>query len=586
MSKSKKQNAVMGKLTRKQVIGRIMSIVKLLPETVQNLPGKFRERSYWEKIFAKGEDAKHMLEVLQELPAFTYMAPKKPSKEAWIKVFEKHMGLRQIPGMLRQISNHMSFMPVKRKKIRYWRDAFGKEEVVQRIRPVEFGEYIPNPHRGTTTFQRFQGEAVYPSFITADTFGPLTFPPKGKIRDNIKFIPRTTLTYCRWPWAWLEPEKRKFRWDIIDNTLKAARAAGQTAQLRFQPYTEGVRPALPSEKPETRVNLPEWYWEKGAAQIGREPDHNDPLYLKHFGDFIRAFGKRYDGHPDLESIDVAYGGPWGEGGGNCSYKTASKLVDIYLKSFKKTQLVFMISTKGLHYASKVTAKTKRHIGFRADCIGDLREGNSPDVPAHLSWNHTFDAYPKDIEEGGVRDAWKTAPVTMETCGNVATWVMSGFDFDLIMREGYRYHTSVFMPKNVFYPEKIMEKMIEFDKKIGYRYVLRQILLPLEAKGGAGFKIETFLDNVGVAPIYRQYKMALRFSQGKKIKIVKLKKDIRTWMPGHTWFKESIIFPKGFKKGEVKAALGIVDDKDIPRVWFAIKGKTDKGWHPLASVDVV
>jgi len=35
MSKSKKQNAVMGKLTRKQVIGRIMSIVKLLPETVR-----------------------------------------------------------------------------------------------------------------------------------------------------------------------------------------------------------------------------------------------------------------------------------------------------------------------------------------------------------------------------------------------------------------------------------------------------------------------------------------------------------------------------------------------------------------------
>jgi hypothetical protein len=28
---------------------------------------------------------------------------------------------------------------------------------------------------------------------------------------------------------------------------------------------------------------------------------------------IRALGRRYDGHPDLESVDLAIVGAWGEG---------------------------------------------------------------------------------------------------------------------------------------------------------------------------------------------------------------------------------------------------------------------------------
>jgi hypothetical protein len=173
---------------------------------------------------------------------------------------------------------------------------------------------------------------------------------------------------------------------------------------------------------------------------------------------------------------------------------------------------------------------------------------------------------------------------METCGNVGTWVCEGYDLDKIMYEGYRYHTSVFMPKNVFYPEKAMAKMLEFDKKIGYRYALRQLLIPIEAKGGQKFHAQIYIDNVGCAPIYRPYKLALHFSQGKKVKVVIFKEDIRKWLPGNHWFQEDIIFPRGFSQGEVKVGMAIVNDKDEPCVWFAIKGKLDKGWHELTSVD--
>ncbi|MEI7904943.1 MAG: DUF4832 domain-containing protein, partial [Candidatus Firestonebacteria bacterium] len=465
---------------------------------------------------------------------------------------------------------------------------------VQRVRPEEHFDYIHNPHRGTTTFQRFQGMPVYPTMVWSDTHGPLTFPGRGKVKNNIGYAPRTTLTYCRWPWAWLEPKKGKFNWSIIDNTLKSAKAVGQTAQLRFQPFTLGLNKPRPDGKrcpPLPFVNLPGWLWDTGIkwnekiTYSAYEPDHNDPLYLKHFGDFIKAFGLRYDGHPDLESIDMAYGGFWGEGGGNATPETGAKLVDIYLKAFKKTQLLGMLGTPGHKHAVEISKKTGHNIGFRADCIGDLNAANVPDVPPNLGWNHTYDAYPKSISFSGSLDSWKTAPVTMETCGTVASWVCSGYDFDKIIYEGCRYHSSVFMPKNVFYPEKVISKMEEFDRKIGYRYALRQALLPLEVKGGEKFHAEIYIDNVGCAPIYRPYKFALRFSQGKKEKVLTFKEDIRKWLPGNYWFQEDVIFPKGFERGEVKLAMAIVNEQEKPCVWFAIKGKLENGWHQLTSVDV-
>ncbi|MEI7905574.1 MAG: DUF4832 domain-containing protein [Candidatus Firestonebacteria bacterium] len=590
MPKEKKQS----KATPKQVIDFLMEIIEMLPEAVKNLPADMKERKYWEQIFKKGKPADRVMEVLRELPAFTYMRPKKGSKAAWTNVFKKHMGLAQIEGLLNSIKKYATFTPCERRKVVYWRDAFGAAEIHQRVRPEESDEWLPNPHRGTTTFQRFQGEPVYPAFITADTYGPVTFPKQGKIKENIGYAPRTTLAYCRWPWAWLEPKKGNFNWKLIDNSLKAAKASGQTAQLRFQPFSCPIKTPRPYGKrcpPLPFVNAPEWLWDTGIRwnekmiYTAYELDHNDPLYVKHFGDFIRAFGARYDGHPDLESIDVAYGGFWGESGGNTLPETAAKLADIYLKSFKKTQLMFMLGTDGQHYAQKLANKTGRRIGFRSDCIGDLKVGNSPDVPAKLSWNHTYDAYMKEIYDSGAGDNWKKGPVTMETCGNVATWVCDGFDLDKIIYEGYRYHTSIFMPKNVFYPEKARAKMLEFDKKIGYRFALRQILLHLDTRGGEKFPVEVYIDNVGCAPIYRPYKLALRFSQGKKEKVLTFKEDIRKWLPGNYWFKEEIVFPKGFERGEVKVFLGIVNEQDKPCVWFAIKGKLENGWHPVTSVEV-
>jgi hypothetical protein len=128
-------------------------------------------------------------------------------------------------------------------------------------------------------------------------------------------------------------------------------------------------------------------------------------------------------------------------------------------------------------------------------------------------------------------------------------------------------------------------MIEFDKRIGYRFVLRQLALPLDAQRGRQIAAEFFVDNVGCAPIYRPYRLALRFRQRGGSAIVPLAQDIRKWMPGHTWFAARVAVPRTLKRGEAKVDLAIIGDDGNPRVWFAIQGEQVDGWHALTSVDL-
>ena len=464
----------------------------------------------------------------------------------------------------------------KAAKAKGWRSVFGPDEVIQRIRPEDTDEYLDNPHKGTATFQRFNGDAIAPDLRWDDTAGPESFPPpKNRDLHNDRYPP-TRVSYCRWLWSALEPEKGKFRWEFLDGALRTAAERGQTLQVRTQPFIG--------------THTPEWYWRTGARYDRRHyaadgvkvPCHNDPLYLEHWGDHIRAIGRRYDGHAALESFDVAYGGSCGETGGNTSNANAEKLVDVYLDAFRKTQLLTMLGTHGCLYAPE----TGRNVGWRADCYGDVRTDGQGVVPEGLCWGHMLDAYPKEVAQCGVADAYRTAPVVLETCWTVAHWYNEGWDIDWIIDQGYKYHVSVFMPKNVYIPEPWYDRIMAFNKRMGYRFRLQQMLLPLEARPRRRVRVEATIDNCGVAPIYRPYRFALRFSQGRRHHVVALRQDIRRWMPDLTFFSDRFTFPRQLRRGPAAVSCAIVDDDDRPVVRLAVKARDADGWHPLTHMDVL
>jgi hypothetical protein len=452
---------------------------------------------------------------------------------------------------------------------------FDPHEVVQFIRPPHEDGYVNNPHKGTTTFQRLAGEDLYPDLKWDDSKAPMSFEKLTGNLKEIKNYPPSRIAYIRWVWKDLEPEKGKIRFDVVENALAAAAQRGQTLQLRFQPFSG--------------ADTPDWYWKTGARVDEKvkqwrgynTPDHNDARYLKHWSEFIKAMGKRFDGHANLETVDLAYGGDWGEMGGNATYETARKLVDAYYEAFPTTTLILMAGSPGAEYASE---QTDRVVGWRADCFGDLsKAGWRKRDTTENNWNHMFVAYPTLFELDGLKEKWKTAPVILETCGSVASWYNDGYDIDKILETALRFHASVFMPKSVKIPDEWMQKIIDFNKKLGYNFYIHNMVVPRSASAGKELRIRTTIDNEGVAPIYKKYIFAIKLTQGSHEYIYHSDQDIRKWMPFYTNFSDVIIVPADFKKGVASISCAIVDANNKPVVRFAIKDIDKDEWHPLGRI---
>jgi len=280
-------------------------------------------------------------------------------------------------------------------------------------------------------------------------------------------------------------------------------------------------------------------------------------------------------------VDLAYGGDWGEMGGNATYETARQLVDIYYQAFPTTALILMVGSPGAEYASE---QTGRNVGWRVDCFGDLSKAGwrKRDTTQH-NWNHMFVAYPTLYELDGLKEKWKTAPVIPGDLRFVASWYKDGYDIDKILETALRYHASVFMPKSVRIPDEWMPKIMEFNKRLGYNFYIHNMTVPLKAAAGKELIIHTTIDNEGVAPIYKKYTFAIKLTQGSNEYICHSQQDIRQWMPFYSTFTDVLTVPSDFKKGIANFSCAIVDANDKPVVRLAIRDIDASGWHPLGSI---
>src|SRR5689334_9165041 len=140
------------------------------------------------------------------------------------------------------------------------------------VRPVEIHDILTNPGMGIQTFQRYNGDALNPGVEWSEEgpTKPLVSPA------NKPDFPASTVAYCRWHWATLEPEQGTVHWEIIDLALEQARQHGQRLAIRLMPY-------------DPKHTLPEWYRSSGARRANNDsskdgkiwqPDFSDPNYFK------------------------------------------------------------------------------------------------------------------------------------------------------------------------------------------------------------------------------------------------------------------------------------------------------------------
>ncbi len=445
----------------------------------------------------------------------------------------------------------------------------GQQTVI--VRPQEIDDVLVNPGIGFMTFQRFNGDRLNEGLKWTEGY-PIEYQPLRGTLENENH-PMTSIAYFRLYWKFLEPEQEKYRWELIDKALATARERGQTLMLRIAPYGTGPDNDVPDwyrklagEEPEEKRRIPKW-----------RTDPENPLYVKHFTAMVRALGARYDGHPDLESVDLSIVGAWGEGAGSdlLSEPVRRALVDAYIDSFRKTPLVMLLTDE----KTNKYGLSRAHVGWRVDCLGDMG-GFNP------NWSHMNDYYPQAIIHFGMRDAWKKAPVTLEVCWVMQHWLNQGWDVDYIIDQSLKWHISSFNAKSSPVPRQWQPQVERWLKRMGYRFVLRKFTYPSEVTQNGKLAFTSWWENKGVAPCYRRFPLALRLTSDRATAVLPTEADITTWLPGDNLYDGAVFVPPDLAPGDYDLDLAILDARSgEPKVKLAIAGLKSDGWYHLGRIRV-
>ena len=449
------------------------------------------------------------------------------------------------------------------------------------IKPEAINELLANPGIGWETFG-------YPA----------------KTDKNLPAGIPSTILYVRWGWGQLEPRAGKINSELLDSTLKNARDSGQKLALR-------VKCCNPRKG---AADHPAWLKEVGGRELLVDygdgpaeisiPDFDDPTVVDRHLDFIARLGAAYDGHPDIERIEMGSIGWWGEWHmSRCkaaklpSLENRYKVIDAYRTAFAKTPLMM---TNPVNEC--VSYAVSRGTGWRADSLGDLGSF----AP---KWNHMRDAYPAAITRNHLQDAWRAAPVSFEPPRNTSEFVQKGWPVRSIFNYGLALHGSSFNGKSAPLPDdaKFREELERFLRRLGYRFTLKEFAHPARAKAGAVLNLSMQWQNVGSAPCYRPYRLAYRLTgPDGSHRVVVGTATVNAWLPGSIELftadfpdhvpdlppgdlhelVDGITLPADLPPGDYALAIGIVGEKsETPVVRLAIAGRNQDGWYPLSTLNV-
>ncbi len=446
------------------------------------------------------------------------------------------------------------------------------------IRPTEIDDVLTNPGMGFMTFQRFNGDELNEGIGWTEGL-PIEYQEFDGNLEN-KNHPMTSIAYFRVYWKFMEPNAQQYNWAMIDKALKTAHERKQTLLLRIAPYGTGTGKDVPDWYRAIVGDKEEWLPEGKGWRV----DPEDLRYEQSFGKLISELGKRYDGHPDLEAVDLSIVGYWGEGRGSSilSDKTRAALVNAYTDNFKKTPLIMLMTDE----KTNKYILSKANVGWRVDCIGDL--GFWADEQD--GWTHMYRYYPQGIINFGMEDAWKTAPVSLEICGTMKRWKQEeGYttkDVDYIIDETLKWHISSFNAKSSSVPPEWQPQIDRWLKKMGYRFVLRSFAFPEFVHPNGKLSFKSWWENKGVAPCYKKLILAIRLKNKSDTKIIITDADITTWLPGDNLYDTSLFIPSGMPIGSYELQIGIVDKQShTPKLKLAIEGKDNEGWYTIGNIKV-
>ncbi len=415
------------------------------------------------------------------------------------------------------------------------------------------------------------------AYLQIPGVGWQTFGKTAAEDESMTGLPfKSGCAYVRWTWGDLEPAEGQYAFDMIDDWLQRCRQSNQALAFRVMlswPGHEGT--------------IPQWLLDKGikytysaCPEEGAhyEVDMEEQIVKYYHERLIRALGERYDDNPDLALVDIGSVGLWGEWHNYCDPslmpgdEARKAVIDLYYEAFPNTPLTALVDDK----PNVLYANSKGHSAWRGDCWGN---GEGPGV----GWNHHKDSYWPMVDL--MPDGWKQGTVALEPCGTFGGYPTPP---GVVVDDAISWHATFVQNKSHSIPAGWMPDIERLVKKLGFRLTLRSVSFDDKVKSGKAVTIAMKWENLGIAPPYRDHRIALRLKDnvGQTSDAMVTEISIQGWLPGVKNVNISYKIPDEIPQGAYDLEMGIVfhnaTDHTIP---IANKGKTEDGWYTLGEINI-
>jgi hypothetical protein len=398
-------------------------------------------------------------------------------------------------------------------------------------------------------------------------------------------------------WASLNPREGAYNWGPIDTFLAECAARGEQGSFRI--YTMNGEPYGTNR-------VPQWVKDRGAVirdTPDLEPDYRNRTYQQHWGTFVDALARRYDGDPRIAFIDISGYGRFNEWqansltddtgdtvglGDTIDSSTRRHLVHMFVggsgaarvvendgvsegalpyqhPGFQRTQLLMPYG--GLWSSSRYVAINYPHVGFRNDALFS----EHADFADFAAMGY------------GITDIWRTAPVVFEAVGTPSAAAYPA------AAETLRGMGASFLHENAVLADD--QTLTDLVTPLGYRYFLSRAETPNAVLAGGSLPIGTTWTNTGSARAYPRMgqdfalSYALADADGDIVTQWEREHGVSEWLPGDQQIVEDSLEVPDVAAGTYTILAGITERRTGHRIQLPQRTNRADGWYPVATMQL-